>query len=221
MRSSRASLNDAPSPVSIRSPASPFTFPPDHHLIITTESRILSWSANGIYDVFKSGSRGICAAKEARDGSGVLAIADSQVVVLHDVREKEGGTYRLKGTDGPVRLLHFATDESKTLYFTTTLQNAVQEFDIPRDILLEPASTHPSPPTVLAISPTNHLLLSASERPSTIYIQNLTLRTKPMLVQPTASRSPVVVASFHPTRPNIFLLGFKDGTLAAYNATKL
>lgn len=87
--------------------------------------------------------------------------------------------------------------------------------------LLDPGPTHSSAPTVLAISPTSHLLLTASESPPTVYLQNLTLATQPLFLQPHASVSPVTCAAFHPERRNIFLLAFKDGTLAAYDANQV
>lgn len=117
-------------------------------------------------------------------------------------------------------MLEFA-DEAKSLFFTTTLHNAVQSYSLRESRLLDQGQAHPSPPTVLAMSPTSHLLLSASEDPVTIYLQNLTLRTPPLLIKPSASAAPVVTASFHPERPNVFLLAFSDGVAAAYDATRL
>jgi hypothetical protein len=76
-----------------------FTFPNDHHLVITTEQHVLSYDNNGLKSIFKSGSGGILSAKEAGDGSGTLAIADSEVVVLHQVERGMERSYRLKGTD--------------------------------------------------------------------------------------------------------------------------
>jgi len=76
-----------------------FVFPPDQHLVIATEKRVLSWSGDGTATIFTSGSSGILAAKEATDGSSTLAVADSQVVVLHDLDRGMDRSYRLKGTD--------------------------------------------------------------------------------------------------------------------------
>ena len=78
-----------------------FTFPPNHHLVIATENNILACDKNGVRRIFKSASSGILAAKEARDGSGTLAVADSQIVVLHRVPDESGmeRSYRLKGAD--------------------------------------------------------------------------------------------------------------------------
>jgi WD40 repeat protein len=101
------------------------------------------------------------------------------------------------------------------------LTGAVQHYSINESRLLDSPSNHPSPPTVLAISPTSHLMLSASEKPTVVYLQNLTLKTSPIQLHPSASNAAIATASFHPERPNIFLLAFKDGTIAAYDATKL
>jgi hypothetical protein len=117
-------------------------------------------------------------------------------------------------------LLEFAPD-SESLYFTTTLVNAVQSYSLREARLLEPAPTHNSAPNVLATSPSSHLLLTASESPPTVYLQCLTSGTQPVFLQPHASQTPVVSASFHPERPDIFALAFKDGTLAFYDATQL
>jgi hypothetical protein len=75
------------------------SFPPSHHLIVTTRKNVFSWNSRGLSDLFHSGSEGIVAAKKAKDGSGMLAVADSQVVVLHDVRRGMERSYRLKGAD--------------------------------------------------------------------------------------------------------------------------
>ncbi|KAL1647801.1 hypothetical protein SLS58_002602 [Diplodia intermedia] len=213
----RVAQHARPAPVE---PHHAFAFPKDHHLVITTESNVWSWDRSGLTNAFGSASGGILAAKEAKDGSGLLAVADDQVVVLHDANRGMDRSYRLKGTDGQVRLLEYSND-SKSLFFTTTLQNAVQSYSLRQASLLEPSHTHPSPPTVLAISPTSHLLLSASETPPNIFLQNLTLRTPALQLQPRASASAVEAAAFHPDRPNVFLLAFKDGTLAAYDATRI
>ena len=75
------------------------TFPRSHHLIITTAKGVFAWGSHGVKEIFRSGSEGIVAAKKAIDGSGLLAIADSQVVVLHDVNKGMQRSYRLKGSD--------------------------------------------------------------------------------------------------------------------------
>lgn len=76
-----------------------FKFPVEQHLLVTTQKEVITWDQQGIKSVFQSGSRGILAAKEASDGSGLLAVADSQVVVLHDVRQALNRSYRLKATE--------------------------------------------------------------------------------------------------------------------------
>lgn len=87
--------------------------------------------------------------------------------------------------------------------------------------MLEPGPLHASLPTVVAISTNPHILLTSSEQPSLIYLQHRTSGTQPLLLTPLASCSPVVRASFHPSRSNVFLLAFKDGTVAAYDAAEL
>ncbi|KAF1817303.1 hypothetical protein P152DRAFT_453883 [Eremomyces bilateralis CBS 781.70] len=213
MPSSRIAHGD-PSP-DHADPRSAFQFPSNAHLVITTQRNVLSWDSDGINSIFQSESSGIFAAKEVRDGSGTLAVADGQSLVLQTER-----SYRPKGIEGNIRLLEFA-ENSRQLYFTTNLHNAVECYSIQESRLLAPAHTHPSPPTVLALSRNSQLLLSASESPPTIYLQNLLLGGRPFLFQPGVSDTPVSTASFHPERPQVFLLSFKDGSLAAYDASRL
>lgn len=107
---------------------------------------------------------------------------------------------------------------SNRLFFTTTLQDAVQSYDLEHSRLLDPAYEHPTPPNVFAISSTSHLLLSASDSPPVIQLTNLLLGTRPLLLRPQCSAAAVVVVEFHSERGNIFFLGFADGTCAAYDA---
>ena len=74
-------------------------FPGSHHLIITTAKGVFAWDSHGLREIFRSGSEGIVAAKKASNGSGLLAVADSQVVVLHDVNKGMQRSYRLRGSD--------------------------------------------------------------------------------------------------------------------------
>jgi hypothetical protein len=76
-----------------------FSFPAKHHLSVVTERNVLAWNATGIRKTFTSGSNGILAAKETRNGSGTLAVSDSHVVFLHQVEQGMGKSYRLKGAD--------------------------------------------------------------------------------------------------------------------------
>lgn len=118
---------------------------------------------------------------------------------------------------GQVRLLKYAK-ESKNLFFTTTLQNSVQSYSLRHSKLLDPAHTHPSPPSVFALSCTSRFLLSTSLAPPTIHLTSLGLKTPPVLLRPQFSSSAVVAAEFHPERENYFCLAFADGTAAVYDA---
>lgn len=78
---------------------SSFTFPGSYHLIVTTAKGVFVWGSHGVKEIFRSGSEGIVAAKKASNGSGLLAVADSQVVVLHDINKGMQRSYRLRGSD--------------------------------------------------------------------------------------------------------------------------
>ncbi|GAB7353715.1 hypothetical protein MBLNU459_g4115t3 [Dothideomycetes sp. NU459] len=207
-----------PSPVS--HPLRPFVFPAGHHLVIATPCGIYSWDSTGLVQIFNSSKKGILAAKEANDGSQLLAVADKHNVVLHDCKRERNESWGLIGDEGQVRLLEYAPD-AKSLFLSTSLTGAIQCYSMHESRLLDPAQTHPTPPTVLAVSSATHLMLSASDDPPVVYLQNLTLKTPALQLHPSASSAAVVAASFHPQRPNVFLLAFKDGTLAAYDATQM
>ena len=76
-----------------------FSFPPSNRLFITTKKGVYTWDIYGITEIFRSGSEGIVAAKKIASGSEMLAVADSQVVVLHDIDGGMQRSYRLKGPD--------------------------------------------------------------------------------------------------------------------------
>ena len=75
------------------------SFPPSNRLIITTKKGVYNWDVYGITEIFDSGSEGIVAAKIISADSELLAVADRQVVVLHDISGGMQRSYRLKGAD--------------------------------------------------------------------------------------------------------------------------
>lgn len=75
------------------------TFLHSHHLIITTTRGVYAWDMSGVIEIFRSGSEGIVAAKKLAGSEGTLAVADSQVVVLHDITKGMQRSYRLKGSE--------------------------------------------------------------------------------------------------------------------------
>lgn len=124
--------------------------------------------------------------------------------------------YKADITQGHVRLLRYAQGTSN-LYFTTTLQNAVRAYSLKDDKLLAPSCEHSSPPTVIALSPDSHWLLSASVAPPTILLNHLLLHSPAVAIRPRCSSAAVVAADFHPQRTNIFSLAFADGACAIYD----
>ena len=74
-------------------------FPTHHQLIVTTKRTVSLWQGPKAIELFHSGSGGIVAAKRLEEDSNMIAVADSQVVVLHDVRRKKQKSYRLKGSE--------------------------------------------------------------------------------------------------------------------------
>ncbi|WPG97517.1 Hypothetical protein R9X50_00029400 [Acrodontium crateriforme] len=198
-----------------------FDFPPGQHLLITTPSRIVAWDAANTHSIFTSSKAGIVASKEAKDGSGILAVADQHTVVLHDTKRGKESSWGLQASDEDrVRHLEYAQGTS-TLFLSTNLTSDIQKYSTERSRLLSTAQVHATPPIALAVSPTGHLMVSASDNPPAVYLRNLAHNSPPVLIEPRASESAVNYAAFHPERSNVFLLAFRDGTLAAYDATKI
>ncbi|KAK3720153.1 hypothetical protein LTR37_003977 [Vermiconidia calcicola] len=219
MPTARHFTKEQPSPAYI-SPQNRCIFPVDNHLLVTTSSHIFAWDRAGIHTIFKSSKSGIVAAREAKDGSGILAVADKHIVVLHDTKRGQERSWGLEADDDEVRHLEYTAD-AKSLFLSTSLTSDIQRYSTERSRLLSPSRSHASPPVALAVSPTGHLMVSASDNPPVIYLKNLTHNSAPVLIESRASQTAVSVITFHPERPNIFLLAFRDGTLAAFDATRI
>ncbi|KAK3057982.1 hypothetical protein LTR09_001059 [Extremus antarcticus] len=218
MPSTRQVTKVQPSPTSIHQQS--FQFPDHAHLLITTRGHIFSWDATGVHTIFRTSKNGIVAAREANDGSGVLAVADKHVIVLHDTKRGQERSWGLQANDDEVRHLEYTSD-AKSLFLSTNLTADIQQYSAEQSRLLSPSKAHASPPVALAVSPTGHLMVSASDKPPTVYLSDLAHNSAPVLIESRASVAPVTVVAFHPERPNIFLLAFTDGTVAAFDATKI
>ncbi|KAL7266609.1 hypothetical protein RUND412_010841 [Rhizina undulata] len=186
-------------------------------LFITTSCKVCVWDHQSCGTVFTSASEGIVAAKRAKDGSA-LAVADSQVVMLHKIEDGQDKSYRLKGTQR-CRLLQYDHD-SRSLFFTDSIHHSVQTYSIKENRVAEAAKGHPSSITAFAISCDSNLILSCSSDPPIIQIHNRLLVTT-VSISPRASSAPVATCTFHPTRRHIFVLAFGDGVLAAYDYSKI
>nr|OQO21424.1 hypothetical protein B0A51_10174 [Rachicladosporium sp. CCFEE 5018] len=178
----------------------PFDFPPDQHLLITTPSRVFSWDASGLQTLFKSSKSGIAAAAESNDGSGILA--------------------GLTAEEDEVRHLSYTAD-SKKLYLSTKVTNAVQCYSTEGQRLLSPPEVLASSPVVLAVSPNGGLMVTAERDPPSVYLKYLRGTTPSTMVVLQSSGTGVAVTAFHPDRPEVFLLGFEDGTLAVIDVSRL
>jgi hypothetical protein len=76
-----------------------FIFPRSHHLVTVTKKHVLTLDDHGLRNIFRSGSEGIMAAKEAPDGNGTLAIANSMIVLLHRIERGLDQSHRLKSAE--------------------------------------------------------------------------------------------------------------------------
>ncbi|CAK3884870.1 uncharacterized protein RCC_06289 [Lecanosticta acicola] len=196
-----------------------FRFPEESHLLITTPRHVFAWDSTGMQTIFSSRRGSIVAAKEAKDGSGLLAVASSHVVVMHDTQRGQEESWGLDAPNEQVRHLEYAPD-AKSLFLSTTADGSIQHYSMESSRMLQPTHKHDAAPVALAVSPTGHLILSASHQPPVIFLKNMTHNSSPVQMLPNASAASVSHAAFHPERPNIYLLAFRDGTVAAYDATK-
>ena len=146
----------------------------------------------------------------------MLAVADSQIVVLHDTKHGQDTSWGLTSRGDEVRLLENTKDG---LYLTTKLDNEILRYSTLRSKVQSPIQAHSTAPVALACSTT--YVVSASDNPPVVYLKNLLQNTSPILLEPRVSNSAICVATFHPQRDNIFVLAFKDGTIAAYNANEV
>lgn len=219
MRPTRQTTQQIPQP-SLPLDIKPFNFPDSCHLVITTPRHVFAWDRSGVHSLFRSRRSSIVAAREAKDGSGVLAIASRNVVVLHDTKRGKDESWGLNADQDEVRHLEYSHD-AKSLFLTTTSDGTVQRYDTESARLCDPAEKLPTAPVALAVSPTGHMVLSASNDPPVVYLKNLTHNTVSTTFHPNVSAAPVSFAAFHPERPNVFVLAFRDGTVAAYDATKM
>lgn len=116
-------------------------------------------------------------------------------------------------------MLKYAGPSPDKLLFTTSLRNSIQSYSLAQSKMLDPSDSHPSPPTVFALSCTSHLLLSTSNSPPTIYLRQLEQHVPPTLLRPRCSASQVTAATFHPDSADLFVLAFADGSAAVYDAS--
>ncbi|KAK3630171.1 hypothetical protein LTR56_017585 [Elasticomyces elasticus] len=189
----------------------PSQIPSGIYLLVSTPSHIYAWDCHGITAVFTSSKAGIVA---ARARNSILAVADSQVVVLHDTKHGQDASWGLTANQHDELRLIEATKDG--LYLTTKLANVVIRHSSSKK--QTQIQSHATAPTALACSPT--FVVSASDGPPITYVKALASDTT-VILKPQASDAAVIKATFHPDRDHVFSLGFRDGTIAAYNAGEL
>ena len=211
------------------------TFPQLSRPIVTTKKGVFDWDENGLTEIFRSTTEGIVAAQVCGD-TIVLAVADSQVIILHKIRGSRERNSCLKGAgvwclhvqpfksanisiQGQIRLLRYAQGSDR-LFFTTTLRNIVQSYSMIDAKLSDTSHDHPTQPSTIAISCDARYMVSTSAAPPTIHISDLSVNMRPVLVLPDCSPSAVVASAFHPEIVSLFMLAFADGTVALFDALR-
>lgn len=69
--------------------------PTNHRLLVATSENILLLSKKGVRPLLNSPSGGILAVKEAKNGSGNIALADGQIVIIQNIEKVAGNTFKL------------------------------------------------------------------------------------------------------------------------------
>ena len=54
-----------------------------------------------------------------------------------------------------------------------------------------------------------------------MFLKDIKANQPPVLIEPTASSAPAFCANFHPEKSNLFVVAFRDGTIAAYDTDLL
>lgn len=190
-------------------------------LNIVTPNRVATLNCGTLSDIYTSKTQSIIAAKETKDDSGLLAIADSRLVLIHDIRESlVRRRHTVSESSGKVQLLAFGQG-SHELFFTTGLQNAVRCYEVRRNALRKPVCVLPRPPVVLAVSWKGEWLVTACENPSQIFVLTARSQESPNIIDVPPSSSGLAIATFSQSRTDMFLLGFCDGLLAVYSAKQV
>jgi hypothetical protein len=74
-------------------------FPVNRHLLITTPRRVLAWDGQRLHTIFASTKGGITAATAVHDGSGMLAVASRDAIIMHDTQHGREQSWGLGGDE--------------------------------------------------------------------------------------------------------------------------
>lgn len=118
-------------------------------------------------------------------------------------------------------MLSVGRHDSDKIYFSTLLSNAIHCYSVVKNKMVHHTCHHQSPPTVLAISSSSVYMVSASAKPPTVLLQDLSSANLPSSISPLIRNHKVTVATFHPAVLDTFLLGFDDGTISIHNASDI
>ncbi|CCJ30026.1 unnamed protein product [Pneumocystis jirovecii] len=110
---------------------------------------------------------------------------------------------------------------SDEIFFIKEKLSAIMSYHIISEkiITLSTQKRHPSPITYMAISKDSRFILTVSENPSIIFLQDCITHLTDKII-PGTSFGNVKNAVFHPKKSNFFLLCFTNGILGFYNTKK-
>lgn len=142
---------------------------------------------------------------------------------MHDISCRREESWGLSDDDdevGDVRLLAYAKNKG-VLFFSSSLGGGVHCYNVRTGRMEAVQQGLDGRLTALAVNADSSLLVSVAGTPSNVILRRVPFDGRERRVDVAVSRSAVEVVVFHPTRAYIFLLGFRDGTLAFYDAASV
>ncbi|KAG4302657.1 hypothetical protein PCANB_001031 [Pneumocystis canis] len=148
------------------------------------------------------------------NGRFIAIAADS--IYLCDL-ESEEKIICIPGTEN-AKYLVFG-HKSDEIFFTKETSSLIMNYHIKtkKIDILPIQKEHPSPITFITISNDSRFILTSSENPLTIFVQDCMNQITNQIISKTASKN-LKSAVFHPKKPDIFLLCFSNQTLEFYDA---
>ncbi|KTW31621.1 hypothetical protein T552_00260 [Pneumocystis carinii B80] len=154
-------------------------------------------------------------AKSSFDGRFIAISMDS--VYLYDLKDLEKAIV----VPNSENVKHFVFGEDSDDFFFINEKGQIMNYNIRinKNLPLETQKRHPSPITFMTMSKDSKFILTVSENPSIIFVQDRNTGLINKIISGIVF-SNVTNGIFHPRRSNIFLLHFLNGALGFYDVKK-
>ncbi|EMR08622.1 hypothetical protein PNEG_03099 [Pneumocystis murina B123] len=154
-------------------------------------------------------------ARSSSDGRFIAISMD--FVYLYDLKDSE----KVFVVPNSENVKHFVFGDNSDEFFFINEKDQVMNYNIRNNKIssLATQKRHPSPITFMTISKDSRFILTVSENPSIIFVQDCNTGLMNKIISGMAF-SDVTNAVFHPQRSNIFFLLFSNGVLGFYDVKK-